>query len=115
VTRPRRRRTPKPRREPFVPPAEDAGYRGPALLVAGERELDVEVDLLDHLEPLDGRTHWYGRIQGTAAVRALKEDGATTAELVIGEHAAPVRLAEVDPWGNVAVRGTGAPPYADAS
>lgn len=98
-------------RQPFVPPAEDEGYRGRALLVVGAAELDVDVDLRDHLEPLDGRTHWYGRIQAADALDALKAAGATAGELRIGSHSAPVRLAEHDPWGNVAVTGVGAPPY----
>lgn len=108
------RRTPKPRREPFVPPAEDEGYDGPALLVVGGDEVAVEVHLRDHFEPLDGRTHWYGRIQASPPVRALKDAGATTGDLVIGDGAAAVRLAELDPWGNVSVRGVGAPPYPEA-
>ena len=101
------------RREPFVPPAQDEGYRGRALLVVGGTELEVEVDLLDHFEPLDGRTHWYGRIQAASGVDALKQGGATSGELRIGALAAPVRLAEHDPWGNVAVTGVGAPPYGE--
>ncbi|GAB3861618.1 DUF4873 domain-containing protein [Nocardioides maradonensis] len=106
---------PKARREPFVPPAEDEGYRGPALLVVGETALEVDVDLADHFEPLDGRTHWYGRIQAAPAVDALKTGGATSGELRIGSLSAAVRLAEHDPWGNVAVTGVGAPPYDEIS
>lgn len=105
------RRTSKPRRVPFVPPAEDDGYRGPALLVVGDAELGVDVHLMDHFEPLDGRTHWYGRVQATPALTGLKDAGATAGELWIGELVAPVRLAEYDPWGNVCVTGVGVPPY----
>lgn len=101
------------RREPFVPPAEEEGYRGPARVVAGETDLAVVVDLMDHFEPLDGRTHWYGRIQATPDLAALKDGGVVEVELVIGDVSAPLRLAEYDPWGNVAVRAIGAPPYAD--
>jgi len=102
----------RPRRDPFVPPAEDAGYRGPARIAVGETVLDVDVVLLDHLEPLDGRTHWYGRVRAVPEVTALKDGGATVVDLVIDGVAAEVRLAEYDAWGNVALRGVGAPPYA---
>ena len=101
------------RSEPFVPPAdEDEGFDGPAVLVLADRELDVDVHLADHFEPLDGRTHWYGRVTRTPEVAAAKTAGATTVGLRIGDHVAEAHLAEFDAWGNVALRGVGAPPYA---
>jgi hypothetical protein len=106
-------RTHRPRRVPFVPPADDDGYRGAARLVVGDAELDVDVDLLDHFEPLDGRTHWYGRIQAQPDLVALKDAGAATGVLRIGDRSAPVRLAEYDAWGNVVAVGVGVPPYVD--
>lgn len=99
------------RREPFVPPVEEEGYDGPALLVLGEERIEVEVHLLDHLEPLDGRTHFYGRIQAHPTVVDRKCSGTTTGRLVIGGEQADVRLAELDYWGNVTVSGVGRPPY----
>ena len=59
----RRRRS---RRHPagmaFVPPDDGDGYDGPAVLIVGERTLEVTAHLAGHLEPLDGLFHWYGRI-----------------------------------------------------
>ncbi|WP_183093083.1 DUF4873 domain-containing protein [Nocardioides stalactiti] len=96
----------------FVPPDDGDGYDGPATLLVGGEVLAVAVHLAGHLEPLDGLYHWYGRIDGTPDVVALKEGGATTGELAIGDRApAPVRLAELDVWGHVQVNGAGAPPY----
>lgn len=80
--------------------------------MVGDQEVAVTVHLDGHLEPLDGRFHWYGRIERSAAVRAIKDAGATTGLLAIGEVApAELRLAELDPWGHVQVKGVGAPPY----
>jgi hypothetical protein len=96
----------------WTPPEEETGYDGQATLLVGEQALDVMVHLDGHLEPLDGSFHWYGRIERTAAVAAVKDAGATTGSLVIAEGApAELRLAEYDPWGHVQVSGTGLPPY----
>lgn len=96
----------------WTPPAEESGYAGPAVLLLGERALDVDVHLDGHLEPLDGLFHWYGRIERSPAVAAAKKAGAAAGELSIDDRApVAVRLAERDAWGHVQVSGTGAPPY----
>lgn len=99
------------RAEPFVPPEEDDGYRGPAQLLHDGAVVAVDVHLAHHFEPLDGRTHWYGRIQRSDDVCAVKDAGATVVRLAIADREAEVRLAEYDAWGNVAVAGVGRPPY----
>ncbi len=98
----------------WLPPEEDSGYDGPALLLLGDRELELEVTvhLAGHREPLDGLFHWYGRVDRCPDLVAAKDAGATTAQLVVaGGPPAGLRLAEYDPWGHVQVNGTGAPPY----
>lgn len=96
----------------FVPPEEETGYDGRATLLVGDDVLAVTVHLDGHLEPLDGLFHWYGRIDRAADLVAVKDGGATTGELVIGDgEPRPVRMAEYDAWGHVQVSGTGAPPY----
>ncbi|KAA1419445.1 DUF4873 domain-containing protein [Nocardioides humilatus] len=115
--KPQLRRRGKPRRHPvgmaFVPPEHDDGYAGRATLLVGDEVLAVTVHLAGHLEPLDGRYHWYGRIERSDDLVAAKDAGATSGELAIhGNAPAPVRLAEYDAWGHVQVNGTGAPPYA---
>ena len=96
----------------WLPPEEETGYDGSAVLLVGDQSFDVVVHLDGHLEPLDGLFHWYGRIEASAPVAAAKSGGATTGALVIGAGTpAPVRLAEHDAWGHVQVTGTGAPPY----
>lgn len=100
------------RRTDWLPPGEDDGYAGPAVLRVDGRDLAVRVRLAGHLEPVDGRYHWYGRVERTDAVVAAKDGGATRAELVVDRGpAAALRLAEYDAWGNVLVSGVGAPPY----
>ena len=96
----------------WLPPEEESGYDGPAALLVGDRTIDVTVHLDGHLEPLDGRFHWYGRIDRSDDLVAAKDAGATVAHLAIaGGRPAELRLAEHDPWGHVQVNGTGAPPY----
>lgn len=102
----------RPRATPWVPPDDDDGYRGPAALTVEGRRIHVHVHLAGHLEPLDGRFHWYGRVQRDDAVVEAKDAGATTALIAIGDGPQrEVRLAEYDPWGNIALRGEGSPPY----
>jgi hypothetical protein len=96
----------------WLPPEEESGYAGPATLLVGETVLEVTVRLAGHLEPLDGLFHWYGRVDRTPELVALKDGGATVADLAIGDRApVAVRLAEYDAWGHVLVTGVGAPPY----
>jgi hypothetical protein len=96
-----------------VPEHDDEdGYRGPARLHVGDRTIDVEVVLGGHLEPLDGKYHWYGRIAQHDAVDAAKTGGVTDIGLTIGTgDRSAGRLAEHDAWGNLRIIGTGTPPF----
>ncbi|HKT00561.1 MAG TPA: FAD-dependent oxidoreductase [Rugosimonospora sp.] len=96
--------------------SDSEDYAGPALLRTGEVDSPVEVSLSGHVEPLDGRYHWAGRIAPYPGLAELVRGGRGTAvaTLRIGAGAAvPARLTEVDPWGGVRVTGTGAPPWPD--
>ena len=96
----------------WLPPEEPAGYDGEATLIVSDQVVEVTVHLDGHLEPLDGAFHWYGRIERSAVVEAIKDAGATIGRLAIGDvPPAELRLAEYDPWGHVQVKGVGAPPY----
>ena len=106
----RRRRRPRPER--WVPEHDDEGYDGPAILHVGEETIDVQVVLGGHLEPLDGKYHWYGRVARHAAVDAAKTAGVTGVGISIdGRESAEGRLAEHDAWGNLRITGLGAPPF----
>jgi Domain of unknown function (DUF4873) len=109
----RRTRARRHRLDPWVPEHDDEdGYRGPARLAVGDDTIDVDVVLGGHLEPLDGKYHWYGRIAQNDAVDAAKRSGTTTVGLVIADGAsAEGRLAEHDAWGNMRITGLGRPPF----
>ena len=106
-----RRRRHRP--DPWVPEHDDEdGYQGPARLTVGDDTIDVDVVLGGHLEPLDGKYHWYGRIAQQDSVDAAKKGGATDIGLLIGDgEPAAGRLAEHDAWGNMRITGTGTPPF----
>lgn len=87
-------------------------YRGPAVLSCADTRIPVTVVLGGHREPLDGKFHWYGRIDADDRVRSLKESGQSEVTVTLPDgRPAPGRLAEVDPWGHVRVTGVGVPPF----
>ncbi|HUA40633.1 MAG TPA: DUF4873 domain-containing protein [Streptosporangiaceae bacterium] len=90
---------------------EDDGYSGPARLVIGPAEFDVEVELRGHFEPIDGRYHWYGRVARSeplaAALRGLK-----TAGVIHTPHGnAQCDVAEPDTWDRYRITGYSTPPF----
>ncbi|GAA2697501.1 MULTISPECIES: DUF4873 domain-containing protein [Actinosynnema] len=90
------------------------GYSGPAVLLIGDREVPVEVDLRGFFQPIDGRYHWYGRIAADPLVTELVAAGARTAGLRTPTGTATGSLGDEDPWGRYRVAGTGAPPFPTA-
>ena len=113
---PRWRRMRAPRRNDFDIVANGGSpsevHRGPATLIAGDTEIPVEVHLAGHIEPIDGSYRWKGRITAHPAVTALHAAGDNQVRIRIpGGTESTARLAEIDPWGNTRVTGTGQPPY----
>lgn len=111
--RPRRLGGPKPHHFDITVaadrhPAHD--YQGPALLDLPGAEYPVIATLAGHADPIDGRYHWYGRLDPIDG--ALPEPTRVTALLAVpGQAPTPARLTERDPWGNLRITGTGVPPY----
>jgi len=94
---------------PVHEPGEE--YAGPAELIAEDDQgLNVEVQLRGHLEPIDGRFHWYGRIAADDAVAVHHRSGATVAVRTPHGTAAG-RISDVDPWGRFRITGLGTPPF----
>ena len=85
-------------------PAEE--YTGPATI----GDIEVEVTLRGHFEPLDGRFHWYGRIAPNAALAEQVRSGSTVT-LTTPHGTAEGRLSDVDTWGRFRIAGTGRPPF----
>lgn len=87
-------------------------YQGEATLIAGETELAVRIHLGGNIQPLDGSYRWYGRITRDEAVTELHAGGVRDVSIrVPGGTDTPAKLAEIDPFGNARVTGTGRPPH----
>lgn len=90
----------------------EAEYHGNAALVVDDREIPVEVQLSGHVQPIDGKYRWAGRIHRNEDVRDLTGGRARTVTLRTNEgHEADATLGDEDPWGGRRVSGTGAPPF----
>jgi hypothetical protein len=92
-----------------IPPEE---YRGPATVLAGNRETAVRIRMSARFEPVEGRYRWAGRTEPDAVLRDLVIGGVRDGQLRLpGSAPVPVRLSEPDPWGGVRLSGTGTPPW----
>ncbi|MEU4417898.1 DUF4873 domain-containing protein [Nocardia salmonicida] len=115
TSRMRRPGRPKPHHFDITVAADrqpDHDYTGPALLDLPGAEYSVVATLTGHLDPIDGRYHWYGRLDPTETT-TLPEPTRASAFLVLpGREPAAAHLTERDPWGNLRVTGIGAPPFA---
>lgn len=87
------------------------GYQGPATLVIGDVEFEVEVDLRGVFQPLDGRYHWYGRIAADPSLDRLLGGRKHVGELRTPEGSARGEIRDPDPWGRYRVLGTSRPPF----
>lgn len=91
---------------------EDEYYDGPATLVAGDAEYKVHIHLGGNIQPIDGSYRWYGRITRDEAITELHGSGVHDVKIrVPGGPDTPGRLAELDPFGNARVTGSGPPPH----
>lgn len=87
----------------------DVDFAGAATL---NGDIPVTVTLSGHVDPLDGRFHWGGRIGPDERVVALLRAGRRDVTLRVGgAQPLPARLTEADPWGGVIVAATGRPPW----
>ena len=90
---------------------DDEEYHGPATLCVGEREVEAQVHLRGHFEPIDGRFHWYGRVAADPAVTELAGKGNQQVVVRTPEGEAEGVLGEPDPWGRYRLAGGGRPPH----
>jgi len=87
---------------------DEDGYRGEAVLLLDGVELTVTVTLRGNFEPVDGRYHWYGRVQPHSGLTSRKD--AVVLRTPDGEAAGT--LSDPDPWGRYRISGTSRPPFA---
>lgn len=81
-------------------------YDGPVQIA----EHEVHAQLRGHFEPIDGRFHWWGRLDVDEALAREHRSGAAIV-LATPHGTATARLSDVDPWGRFRVSGTGRPPF----
>jgi len=91
---------------------DEDGYTGAATLTVDDVEYAVEVTLVGHFEPLDGRYHWYGRVVAHEELHAALGGKKRPARVTTPVGAADGELSDVDPWGRYRLAGISTPPFA---
>jgi len=89
--------------------SDEDGYTGPATLTLDGTSLTVEVTLRGNFEPVDGRYHWYGRVQADPALSVGARKPGVVLRTPFGEAAGT--LSDPDPWGRYRITGTSRPPF----
>ena len=87
------------------------GYEGTAVLAVDRSRFDVQVRLRGHFQPIDGRYHWYGRIDAHEGLDELLGSGKASGMLTTAEGSAPCELSEPDPSRRYRVTGVSTPPF----
>ena len=88
---------------------DEDGYAGPATLTLDGTPLTVEVTLRGNFEPVDGRYHWYGRIQHHPDLAVGPRKPGVVLTTPHGEAAGT--LSDPDTWGRYRISGTSRPPF----
>lgn len=91
---------------------DEDGYAGEATLLLDGAELPVTVTLRGNFEPVDGRYHWYGRIQAHDELTSKAAGRKPTATLRTPFGEAEGVLSDPDTWGRYRISGTSRPPFA---
>jgi hypothetical protein len=91
--------------------ADEDGYAGPAVLVVSGRQFDVSVELRGVFQPIDGRYHWWGRVERDEELAAALGQGRGAGEIVTLAGRAACELSDPDPWQRYRITGTSTPPF----
>lgn len=84
-------------------------YAGTAVVSADGTDVEVLVDLRSTFQPIDGRLHWYGRVEATPDLPSIR--AGTVVSLRTEHGTAQGRLSDLDPWGRFRIAGVGRPPF----
>ena len=87
------------------------GYDGTAVLEVDRSRFDVQVRLRGHFQPIDGRYHWYGRVDAHEGLDELLGSGKARGVLTTAEGSAACELSEPDPSHRYRVTGISTPPF----
>jgi hypothetical protein len=90
---------------------DEDGYTGTATLRLGDTELDVDVELRGHFQPIDGYYHWYGRIKADQRLSELAGGKKQKVEIRTPEGSAEGEISDPDPWDRYRILGTSTPPF----
>ncbi|GAA2117227.1 hypothetical protein GCM10009759_63450 [Kitasatospora saccharophila] len=90
---------------------DEDGYMGAAVLEIDGRSLPVRGRLAGYFQPLDGRYHWYGRLQADAELAELVGSGRADAVLRTPHGQATGTLGDPDLWQRYRIEGVGRPPF----
>ncbi|SHG36309.1 DUF4873 domain-containing protein [Streptoalloteichus hindustanus] len=91
---------------------DDEEFRGAATLVADGREVTTALRLRGHFQPIDGRFHWYGRVDASEDVTELAGKGNQRVLVRTADGEAEGVLSDPDTWNRYRIAGTGRPPFA---
>src|SRR5215471_19508935 len=94
---------------------DSEGYVGTAVLEVDRSRFDVQVRLRGHFQPIDGRYHWYGRIDAHEGLDELLGSGKARGVLTTADGSAPCELSEPDPSRRYRVTGISTPPFRTAA
>jgi len=91
--------------------AHEEGYSGPVTVVVNDHEFAAQADLRGYFEPIDGRYHWYGRLNANPAIDAALVGQMSVAVRTPEGSAPATKLGDTDLWGRLRISGVGRPPF----
>jgi hypothetical protein len=90
---------------------DEDGYTGTATLVVEGTELEVEVQLRGHFQPIDGYYRWYGRIAANDHLTELAGGRKKPAQIRTPDGSAHGEISDPDPWNRYRITGRSTPPF----
>lgn len=90
---------------------DEHDYLGPAVVFTADTEVTVNVVLRGNFQPIDGRFHWYGRVEADGKLDELTAGRRVEVVLRTPHGDAVATLSDPDPWSRYRVTGLGRPPF----